>query len=766
MTTRVPDSMLIAPTGSNTDAVSHTELSAAIASAKDRTQQTGVDSSDNVLYQGQSLTQVLTAMQSQIAGASPSAPQITTAPTISGTAALGQTLTATLGTVTGPTSTTQLQWTANDVAIPGALFPSTTLTFALQLQSLVGQVIGVTQIVTSSTATGSLVATRKSATTAAVSTTLASSVSCTLTTTGSQVAGSVLSATASATGASTYQFFWFKGGALIFTSTQSATLPSTYTTTSSDVGTITVGVIAYNSFGSPHASTPTMASGTATVTGAAPTVAPQSAPGWPTNLYLDVQATLPLATYLVNGVATPIDQDGSGNPLIVHNFFLSGSATAYRSNNTALLFTARSSEGVAVSSTIAYDEYVTIGGVQYGPFRSSTKTVAAAPATLAFTLSSVALAGYVFTASQAISTTTIGTISGGTGPFTVTLSGSSTPPLPATLAASVVSGTPTTVQLAGTPGSSAALRSISIVITDSAGASTAAQQFNVTVNAAGVTPLPAIPWSDMTTLITDSSGSGVTASFDGTTAISVASVVRMQGVANPRSGGDGRLVTLRRIGGTVGSSSVPSQRTESLAINKAAYLFLPGSPIWLGFAGMAKPGEDLAVSGPDDTFLWQQSHTPLSGNTQPGESVNRTRQANTVRIDSSYQTAAPVGETTSTQATTHIYTKPLTASGVWDKWALRICPGWGVAGQNTRLQMWNVEGASDSFTLVYDGTAPNTYNNGGVDLNSEYPRIGPYFPQGNIWNQAQLAMYTTPLYFARESNGGSLAAAIAALSGL
>lgn len=169
------------------------------------------------------------------------APANTVTPAISGTAQVGDVLTASTGTWTNSPTTYTYQWNAGGTAISGATSSSYTL-----ISSEVGDTITVT--VTAANSTGSASATSSSVgpvtSGAPVNTALP-------TITGTAQAGDVLTASNGTwtNSPSSYTYQWNASGTAI-----SGATSSTYTLISSEVGdTITVTVTATNSLGSASA---------------------------------------------------------------------------------------------------------------------------------------------------------------------------------------------------------------------------------------------------------------------------------------------------------------------------------------------------------------------------------------------------------------------------------------------------------------------------------------------------------------------------------
>jgi hypothetical protein len=158
---------------------------------KARANHTGTDPAGSVVvaFNGKTVEQCMVEIYAALAGAGPTAPQITTDPTISDTTPnVAQTLTVTAGTVTGGAHTETYFWSANGVPITSL---STSTTYVVGA-AYAGQVLSVTQ--RSTLNTGGLYSERTSAATSAVVGTVpTNSAAPTITPTGAQAVGTAYS---------------------------------------------------------------------------------------------------------------------------------------------------------------------------------------------------------------------------------------------------------------------------------------------------------------------------------------------------------------------------------------------------------------------------------------------------------------------------------------------------------------------------------------------------------------------------------------------
>lgn len=432
--------------GNDGTAIFQSLINEVISYCLDRRNHYNNDPAPNVVFlDGLSLEAWRQQVTAQIAN-NPSAPQITTAPTIAGTASINSTLTGTPGTVTGPAHTETYQWNANGIAIPNA----TALTIKLSSDTYL-KIITLTQRSTANV--GGLFTERTSAATAAVSTVLASNILAPFfTVSGNQASGTVITWNrGNWTNGVTYNVYIKLGGSVILSFLNTAAQTGTFSLINSYIsaGLITIEVSGINIDSIPSAVT--VGSNNITTTGAAPILTSSVQPGWVSaSIYLDVDATL------LEGVWNLVPDT------ILHNFYKNNETLPFRSSNTELIFTPRSgSDGLIVGDTIAYDSIPTLNSITYPAVRSTSKTISAASGIFSITPSVAAQNGYSWTQNNQISAATLGTIVNGTAPFNATI----TPAIPGINIS--ISGN--NVILVGNPSVAAATRGYSVTVTDSSG---------------------------------------------------------------------------------------------------------------------------------------------------------------------------------------------------------------------------------------------------------------------------------------------------------
>lgn len=552
----------------------------------------------------------------------------------------------------------------------------------------------------------------------------------TITQTGSVASGTTINLNAGTwVGAATYVYYLFLNGstAPFYTSAKKAGA-DTFVLTDSQVGAVTLKVQAFSAL--DVASTLAAASAGITVTGAAPVVTVNSALAWPAHGYVDTALTLTEGTYKLNGVVTAPDVVG-GVPQILHDFWVVGATTPFRTGNTGPTFTPRSSEGMAVGVQIFVQSWVYYGGVRYGPFNSANLTLEATQAALAIAPSAAAQAGLSLTVGQAVSGLVLGSITGGTTPYSVVLSGSTTPALPATLAASVVSGTPATVQLNGTPNATRAVGPVTVTVTDSATPTPAQVTMTVNVGVAAqqsVTPLAEVTfqWTDLT------NGGSIT------------------NINDPLGSG---LQVQRR---SIVNSNYPNDLLVRAESGKDS--MLPNSvECWFAFAMSFDPTFPPPASTQDDETVIQQTHFQGNGATQPPIALMCHRQGERLRWVRSWNTKDPStwqyngGQNLDTEGTFQLHTEAPPAPGVRYFYIVRMRPGY-TTGQGPITQIWRSKNGAAYENIVPVNTGFNDYNAGSTGAGPQSLREGPYKYNGSKWNSNRVDFITTPMAFGQGTN--------------
>lgn len=505
---------------------------ASIALAKDeckaRENGTGYDPAVNVkLTSGETVEAAIADIRQKLSGASPSAPSLTTDPTIATTTgsdgAVGSIMTATTGTVSGTATQTLWQWNrVNASTAPAAIVGATAATYQRTAadfnQGGTPYRLTATEIIVGPTGLPS--AARTSAQSSVTTATAPSnSVAPAITPSGSQVNGTLLTSTSGTfTGGATpytygYQFYVDIAGGTNYAAIGSRTSTATITPSLSQVGKLRVGVIAT---GADGVKSTEAFSNVITVTGS-PTVTNASVPALAATVTATVQGAITPAVWNVSGGAV------LGSPS--WDFYLDGSSSAYRTNTNPLYTPEQANVGKSVLIIERITDTTT--GQQYQA-QSAAKTIQAVPAALAAT---VAVAATTLTQNSAATAFNPVTVTGGTNPVTYSVS----PALPTGLSLNASTG-----QISGTPTVSSSLATYTMTIIDSAGSpATVTGQFTITVSAAGVTPLTRMtPWS------VDQGGVQATTWYDDSAPLGGA-ITRWALVDDP--GGSGQKVYLCRV---------------------------------------------------------------------------------------------------------------------------------------------------------------------------------------------------------------------------
>jgi hypothetical protein len=444
---------------------------------KARANHTGTDPAGSVLvsFNGKTVEQCMVEIYAALAGAGPTAPQITTDPTISDTTPnVAQTLTVTPGTVTGGAHTETYFWSANGVPIT-ALSTSTTYVVGA---AYAGQVLSVTQ--RSTLNTGGLYSERTSAATSAVVGTVpTNSVAPTITPTGAQAVGTAYSVASLGTWANdtsaTVEYQWLLNDAAITSATA-----ATYTSIlGQEGGTIKLQVRKTTVQG---ASIWYTSSNSSTVSGSA-TLTISTNPAFPATVTVGTAATVTNATW-TGGTPTYVNTriyvaEGSGGTITPYATLTANPAvyTPESAGNSFLL----SATGLTtlVGKTVYCDQQWLFNGTTYTSPKSASKTVADVSATLAARTDTASMS---FTQNTAITPVKPITGTGGTSPITYAIS----PALPSGLTMAISGASAGTIS--GTPTVTSAQATYTITVTDSVAASANAT-VTITVAAASVTAL-------------------------------------------------------------------------------------------------------------------------------------------------------------------------------------------------------------------------------------------------------------------------------------
>ncbi len=192
----------------------------------------------------------------------------------------------------------------------------------------------------------------------------------------------------------------------------------------------------------------------------------------------------------------------------------------------------------------------------------------------------------------------------------------------------------------------------------------------------------------------------------------------------------------------------------------------PGHDYWLAFAVMMpSQAEAITSSGPDDTLLVFQTHTPSLGNTTPDISLTLSGQSGKLNWFVAYNTKPSDtwsyvgGPNPDTENARSVYSAPLPAVGVWMRFVVHYRPGYQ-SSHNPVFEVWGAQPGT-GYQQLFSHSGFNTYNS---LSGPSYPRIGTYKWSDSVWNSASLLFYETPLYFAEGAN--LLEAGKAALDGL
>lgn len=519
-----------------------------------------------------------------------------------------------------------------------------------------------------------------------------------------------------------------KSGGSVFATIPNVTAATgTFDLVDTQIGqNITIGVIPFNAVG---VSFPEVAgSNSINVTGAAPAFQLVSPPVLPP-LVLEQGAT-------VTEPAFNLTPDAS--PPIIHNFYKNGLSSAFRSGNYGPTFTPHKAphpDALVAGDQVKMGAVATYLGVTQNEVFSNTVTVTDPTADLVVTS---AVSGTLdWTQGQSIGQLVLGTISGGEAPYVLV----NTAPAQAGVTVAI-SGSQ--IVASGSPAALSNATIYTVNVRDSAAVQdTAAMTFTASVSpASGVQPIPVVLLSRQSGIVVTNGPSGVYNGVDNI--VGNDGILRMGPIIDPN--GSGRQVDFFRVVNGAGN-----QRSEIL-FDDGGVPLVPGRRYGVAMAFMLLPAEYPSPSGFDDSFLVLQSHTPMSGDTQPDYMVNIDRQAGRMRIIVSGQPTLPFNgpnwETTSIPSTT-LYSGPVPAPGVWISLYVEWQVGW-TASQGPSVTTWGKRGTGAWSQLHAAYTGVNTYNSNGLSYLYSYLRNGFY--KFSPFNDPRLGMCMTRYYVMEGSN--------------
>lgn len=554
------------------------QINTAFNLARQRENGTGYDPAANIKFaDGKLLETWRQEVMIALAGASPSAPSVTSAPTIATTTgsdgAVGSIMTATSTGTSGTVASTIWQWNRGNATTPyTAILGANSATYQRSAtdfnQGGTPYRLTVTQIVVGTTGLQSapLTSLQSSATTAAAP---ANTVAPAITPSGTQAFNTLLTATSGTfTGGATpytygWQYYVDINGGTNYAAIGTRTAVATITPTQAQAGKLRVGVIATDANGIVSAEA---FSNVITVTGA-PSVSINTIPALANPVTATVQGAITAAIWNTSG--------GAVLSAPSWDFYLDGSTTAYRTN-TNPVYTA---EAINAGKVVLLIERVTdtTTGLTYQA-AAVPRTIQAVPVALAAT---VAIANTSLTQGQQASAFNPITATGGTTPRLWTVS----PPLPTGLTLDSATG-----QIAGLPTAASNQTTYTMSIRDSAASpATVTADFTIAVAATGVVPLTRMtPWS------VDQGGVQATSWFDTSAPLTGNrgdGIVRWALVDDP--GGSGKKVYLCRTVQGDGFIST-GQRAE------AVFSFNPTT----------NPQGNSSID--ENSFLWRDQTTTLA----------------------------------------------------------------------------------------------------------------------------------------------------------
>jgi hypothetical protein len=248
-------------------------------------------------------------------------------------------------------------------------------------------------------------------------------------------------------------------------------------------------------------------------------------------------------------------------------------------------------------------------------------------------------------------------------------------------------------------------------------------------------------------------------------------LVRLGPVLDP--GGSGQTVYIHRVlnGDTIISGGVRSEELFEQSYSGMRGTIVPGTRCCFGFAVRIKGGEMEVGASSNDAFLFQQTHTPMQGDTQPPLAFRFASKessfTNTLTVAKAWQSNAPVAGATDNAApnggTALLYRGNLPAVDTWTKFIVDGVWSWQ-ASDNPFI---NIYASFDGgvYSQIVADAGVNDYNPGGSSANYSYLRIGLYKWTTGVWaGTDRIAVYETPIYFGQ--GAGLIESAKAAMAAL
>lgn len=249
---------------------------------------------------------------------------------------------------------------------------------------------------------------------------------------------------------------------------------------------------------------------------------------------------------------------------------------------------------------------------------------------------------------------------------------------------------------------------------------------------------------------------GYSGSYNGSTAISVSGTVRV----GPSTDASGTVVDLHRIV----QSGATIQRAEVLHLSPSHIPLICQHEYWMAFA--VKRFEPQPSAGPDTECLVFQTHTSMSGATQPDLALFDNGQGDIMRWRASGCPHSGLSHDPGDAGYVNPWitdgeTRP--AVGVWWRYIVKYKPGWE-SGHDKILKIWRGKPVEDMANITTGGvyTGINTYNDGNNGLTAaSYPRKGLYKYDGVNWSASTVSYYISRLYFEENTLGSSEATMLA-----
>jgi hypothetical protein len=693
---------------------------------RNRANHTGNDPAANIIFSnGQTLEQWRSTVDAFMGGQSPSAPVVVTPPSApTGSISVASVLTANNGTWSPTPSSYSYQWMRFEsapgniwVSIPGA----TSATYDIQSINT-GYYIAV--IVTAHGSTG-LTASATSPIVGPITATVPTiNTAPAVSPGGTQPVGTQLSTTNGVwnNGASaTYTYQWFVNDVPVGAATLATFTPIVGMEGASVYSKVRATTV--QGFSTWAASNTVIISSTAAVVNTV-------LPNWNGTLYLGVQKTFLAGSWT-----------GAINPTRGYSFFRNSDITPYVPwvQQPEVLHTPNASYGCVAGDTLYIEEtvYDANTATTYTA-RSAGGVVQAIPAALSV---SQDFTGLLWTVGTAISSIAPIRAQGGTTPYTFATK-VGTPSLPAGLSINSATGV-----ISGTPSSTTAINTYTILVTDAV-AATAEASFTATVNAAGASALSALTYP-VDLIVTGGSGT-----YNGSTAFSNAN-------AFIGPAGDGFMDIHRVINAGLGSAT--ERRAELGWLGGNWVKLICQHEYWWSFVVERIAGELQPVTGAYDATVVFQTHWGGYGDTQPEFALVDSGQFDTLRWRISGSSLAPGnysdhGGTGSNNWHDAAEVNPWMhsgdtrpAAGVKWRYVVRYKPGW-TAGHDKHVQIWRARPgeAFENICTVYSGdyTGINAYNDANSGLSvSSYPRKGLYKFSGSTWNASPMGYKISKLYF-------------------